>query len=152
MKSIKVVITEKQPGEYDIILVNPTEYTYQNVCMLNGAFQSIDEDLLETNKVHKELGELPAHSVLKLSATDDDELDMVVWFNLDLYRHSDSTPEEYSFTIHGGFDFIQRAVDIPLLQQKGIIIELEERKDKEPIDEWVTHNSLEGHYTKYEDN
>lgn len=152
MRSVEVVITEKKPGEYDITLVNPTDQAYQNVCMLNGAFQSIDEDLLETNKVHKELGELPAHSVLRLSATDDDELDMVVWFNLDLYSVNGSIPEMYSFSIPRSFDFIKNAVDIPLLQQKGIVIRLEKRIDSEPIDEWVKHNSLEGRYTKYGDN
>ena len=148
---IKIALTQTSPGQYDIILANISNKKFTTVKMLNGAFQSIDDDLLETNSVFKDLGVVPAHSLTKISATDDYELDMTIWFNLDFYVDENKTPEMYKFTIPRWFNYDKDAVAILPEGKKGIVISLEPREDNQMIDEWMQQNDTKGRYTRFND-
>lgn len=148
---IKIALTQVTPGQYDIILANTSNKKYTTVKMLNGAFQPVDDDLLETNKVFKDLGEVPANSMTKISATDDNELDMVVWFNLDFYENEEAKPDMYKFTIPRYFNYDKDAVAFVSEGNKGIVINLEPRFDDRTIDEWMQQNDTNGKYTRYDE-
>ncbi len=142
-------IMNKKDYTFEVHLVNPTDIQYVRVFLLSGAFCSLDDDgLLETGKVVKEKGVLLPHSSIVLDASDWDELDFVIWYNLDLYPENSGTPTTVSFDLpkYGG-DYDDKIELLPVLEKKGVRIELVE-SDRKIIEETIKTLYMEGKYTK----
>jgi len=145
---IKAVLTRTEPGSYEILLVNLTKRSFESVRVLSGAIQTIDDKLIESSKVYNDLGPMKPYSQFKISSTDDFELEMQVWFELDLYKNMNESPEMYSFAIPRRFDYDEDAIPTMPEGKKGIIIPLETRRDGQTINEWLEENSTEARITK----
>lgn len=142
-----LVFPEGDPEYFEVHLVNPTDQVYERVTILTGAFFSYEEYLVETAKVTSEKGELGATSSILLDRSDIGELDMMVWFHLDLLGIGRTTPELYSFHLP---KFAGKGTLLPVLNRNGTRIELEPRKDSIAIPELVKTLDMAGKTTKFE--
>lgn len=148
-----VMVDAKEPNGFDVLLVNPTSDRYTNIRMLSGGVQTVDDGLIETNKVFRDMGELAPLSSFFISYTDLDELEMSIWFQLDCFRSPDTAPEKYFFQLPrylGVLDGIDKSEDAtvdPIVKKKTLAIQIRPRMG-ETIESWVSQNSLESKYTK----
>lgn len=141
------IINEKDCS-YEVHLVNPTDKHYSRVFALTGAYCGDDDGLIETSKATKEKGTLSAHSSLLLERGDDlDEFDFVIWFHLDIYEAGKSIPTKVWFQLPK-YGWNSTTVHLPVLEKKGTLIELEDRNDRETIEEEITHLNMNGGYHK----
>ncbi|MCX6782032.1 MAG: hypothetical protein NTW66_02870 [Candidatus Magasanikbacteria bacterium] len=120
-------IMEEKAFSFDVYLINNSNWKYKSVTIFTGAFMTVDDDLLETSKVVKVKGPLGAYSSIKIDRSDWNELDFVIWYHLDLVR-ADDTVEKYWFCLpKGGGDYDNKVIKLPIINRKGMSIELEAR-------------------------
>ena len=130
-KPFAAFIKNEQDHHCKIYLVNPTNQKYARVVNLTGAFSTDDGDLVETNMVMREIGELPEHSYKLLEEGESYNLDFVIWYHIDLYNEqSPEKPEKAWFDLPKyGRGYNDTISYLPVLNTKGMIIELKNRKE-----------------------
>lgn len=136
-------LVRNEDHTFDVYLINPTDKYYTKVMYYTGGFASQDDDnLVETSRVVKDKGELPPHFALLIDKTDVYELDFVIWYWLDLhpYRVYDGL-KKVSFSLpKGGYGDRDNPQFLPVLNKKGLRIELEERKNTPNIESQVVED------------
>ena len=104
--------------EYEIYLVNDSEYPIEKVEMLVGGFAGEDDGIMETSKNVKDFGRLDSKKALLLETLDFGMLDFMNWYYLDLHLNNKECLK-IDFSFNGwkvGKDTYQ---DIPILNRKG---------------------------------
>ena len=141
------VMSNAYPYEYHAYLVNNSVKHYSRVQSLTGAYCSIDDDLLQTGMGLKERGELPARSYMLIEKGDGDDLDFVIWYDLDLYDSEGVLVERRNFRLPRLWHHNENDITLPILNQPGEIIVLGTRQDAS-IDESVKTLDLGPKYYK----
>lgn len=147
-----VIDPEANPplGKFDVYIVNPTETNYQDVRMLSGGSFGYKDGCVETKKVYKTKGNLPAASFTAIDSSDLDEMyDMIIWYYVDLVRGGDDTPEMYWFTLPKYAAGCDDAQLLPILGKMGTRIEFQQREELTPLEQLVPTMDMEGKYTKF---
>jgi len=145
------LIINKENSTYEIYLVNQTNKNYSRVVGLTGAYMTCDEDLIQTSQAVKEIGDLPSHSFVFLEGADLGGLDFVIWYELDLYNEEDKRkPEMTRFSLPKySWIFEKEMLALPILNTKGLRIELGERSEHETIEEMIEHMDIKPKVYKY---
>lgn len=95
--------------------------------MFSGGFASADDDLIRTSTFTKDKGTLQPQSHVLLDESDYDELDFVIWYELEL-TDMEGRRRVYQFHLPKyGAGYEKAVQDIPILRQKGMPIVLRER-------------------------
>jgi hypothetical protein len=121
-----MVYSDEEKGEIDVYLVNvQKDVQYERLVSLTGAFVSADDDLLETNKILREYGQLNSMSTMRIDSTDVYELDFTIWYMIDMYEQGNPTPTRITFSLakYGWFDK-KNHIDIPILDAIGYQIKV----------------------------
>lgn len=71
--------------DYEVYLINNSDFDIEKVEMLVGGFTYQEEGTLETSKQLKDFGKLESKGKLLLEGLDMGMLDFVSWYNLDLF-------------------------------------------------------------------
>lgn len=134
-KPFVAFVMNDSDNTYTLLLVNPTDKNYPLVRGFTGAFMTVDDDLLETSKSVGDLGALPPKSSLKIESSDQDGLEFVIWYHLDLCEEGVAGP------LHGWFDLPKygrgyEPKNLPILGIQGMRIDLSPC-DKKNVDEDV---------------
>ncbi|MFA7377621.1 MAG: HD domain-containing protein [Patescibacteria group bacterium] len=134
--------TMSESGDFFVRLINNSHVCYSKVKIFTGAYMSMDDDLLETSKVVRSRGELKPKSFIQIDKSDWDELDFIIWYHLDFYNDKGQLVKKSWFQLPKyGLGYDENELMLPIVQEKGVIIELDER-DGEVIDEIVDHTDM----------
>jgi hypothetical protein len=137
----------------DVWLVNDTDEQFTNVRTLSGAFTSMDEDLSETGKREGIFRRLQPNTSIQIGSTDTGEMDMVVWFNIDMTTASGETklykcwlPKQYRWR---DFEVFEVTIDYDGIKsiEDWHILYLTERTDGS-IDDYIAKYGLGARYLK----
>ncbi len=85
--------------KFHVHLHNPTDTLYTKVSMETGAYVFFDDELVTTNKVNKEFGELPPQGFLLVDESDLGELDHKIWYKFQLFDQKGKLVEKFEFNI-----------------------------------------------------
>lgn len=133
--------------EYEVYLVNYSEYDIEKVEMLVGGYASQDDEgLLETSKTNRDLGQLVSKDFILLETLDFGMLDFMNWYNLDLYLENEYCIK-ISFAFNGWHLTKDKFEEMPLLNKKGYLLDFDLR-DSKLIKEEVKNMDMNGKFTK----
>ena len=148
-QEIFIAFIMRDSGDFNVYLVNNSDFHFYETKVLTGAYMSVDEDLLETGKVVKKKGYLKPRSFIEIDKSDWDELDFVIWYHVDLYDEKGLVVRQYWFQLPKyGWGYDEKVVKLPVVGEMGMIIDLDQR-DKESIDDEVKHLDMESKYYKH---
>ena len=114
------LVMDDKEFEYQLYLVNQSDsISCSRISSLTGAFESADDDLVETNRVEKEYGLLKPKSFILLEEDTKNWLDMTIWYVLDIYLEGKKRTVSFSFRYPHG-----TGEKLPVLEKVGHKIEL----------------------------
>jgi hypothetical protein len=138
------LVVDWEKGTYEVYLVNPTGRRYKRVEVYTGAYCSGDNELLETSRAIKDLGELKPYSWVFLEGSGVDSFDFVIWYWLDLIpADENATVEKLCFYLPKyGYAMCYDKVKeyLPIIEKTGPRIEVSVRNGPETIDDGVKIN------------
>jgi hypothetical protein len=121
MKTSKKISEVDIVEDYEVYLVNDSDYTIGNVEMLVGGSASQDDGVLETSKQHLDLGKLDSKAALLLESLDFGMLDYMNWYDLDLHLNEKELLQ-ISFSFNGWKVGPDTYKTLPVLNRKGTSI------------------------------
>jgi hypothetical protein len=85
--------------KFQVHLVNPTTTNYIRVKKETGSHFFMDDELVTSKRVIKEMGCLPPKSTLLVDESDLGERDYTIWYNFDLYPEDNQKTERITHTL-----------------------------------------------------
>jgi hypothetical protein len=117
-------------GIFKVYLVNETDETLDKVHLLSGGFNGTDDVLIETSKFTKEIEVIQPQSAVVIDQSDIGELDeFTIWYHLDIYQNGEV--RKFWFELPKLIYIVRSDYEmesIPLINEKGIILKLNDRK------------------------
>lgn len=135
--------------EYEVYLVNNSDYPIEKVEMLVGGTASQDNGILETSKNYREFGKLGSKKVLLLESLDFGMLDYTNWYDLDLYLN-DEECLKLGFSFNGWRVGKDTYKEVPVLNRKGSPVDFD-LSDRDSIKDKVKNLDMNSKFTKTSD-
>lgn len=123
-------IMDRQTYTYRVYCVNPTSLSFHDIVKVMGGAHRGVQGIIDTRKTQEQLGPLPAMSLILLEENHWNQLDSLLWGNLDFYPVS-KNPEPYRYYFElprYGSGYENGIVYLPVLQTTGMIIHLKARR------------------------
>ena len=86
-------------NKFQVHLHNPTDTLFAKVTMRTGGFTFSDDELVTTETVNKEFGELAPRGSLQVDESDLGELDFKIWYEFQLYDKGNEVVGDVKFSI-----------------------------------------------------
>lgn len=83
---------------YTVYFVNNSDQNIEQLSYETGGFATLDEDLVQTSTVKKELGKVPAYTAIEVETDDEGAFDFVLHYTFDCSMQNGNF-ENKSFTI-----------------------------------------------------
>src|SRR3954449_8091947 len=83
---------------YTVYFVNNSNHYIENLNYETGGFVTLDDDLVQTSTIKKELGKVPARTAVEIETDEEGSFDFVIYFTFNC-KMENGNSERKSFTI-----------------------------------------------------
>lgn len=117
------IVFRKVERDFEVYLVNGTDVTFNNASLKTGSYSGMDDDLIQTNTVNREIETIFKKSAILLDKSDLNELDFVIWYTLLLpsgYKDKNVRKIRFQLPRH---EYVESNERINILDKTGMILD-----------------------------